>query len=493
MGAHSLQRGILMARFGSRIRGSSLHRLRWMAALAVSLSCQLLVQDSAQAQDEPPPTFGTAGPSGVAVDADGVLRRVTAPDPTGELARQRVQEALARLDRDVARHSPLRKVSLTRLDRIMKQRLADGRGVDDAMRHLAGITRLQYVFCYPESGDIVIAGPAEAWAEAPSGRILGIESGRPVLELQDLIVALRIFPPGADNKKPFIYCSIDPTEEGLSRMHQFLHELGGRIGNPAYNPGQDQFIVNGLRERLGMQIITVGGVSPKTHFAQVLVEADYNMKLIGIGLEQPPVRLTSYVARANPHQVASNALQRWFFVPDYQCVRVSEDSLAMELVGEGVRLVGENEVVAKDGRRSAAARGNRASEAFVKAFTKMYPKLAERSPIYAQLRNCIDLAVAAAFIQHQDYYSLVHWNPAVFHSEQAYPVETLNPPQQVESAVNSLWKGNTLLTPIGGGVEMRPTEAIDPTNLLDDEDAAVQEARTKSDLSKLAPDQWWWD
>jgi hypothetical protein len=482
-----------MARFGKRTFADRWHTLRGMALVALGFASLALVQKTAHAQMEPPPTFGTAGPSGVAVDADGVLRRVAAADPTGELARQRIQEALVRLDRDIARRSPLRKVSLTRLDRIIKQRRQDGRGVDDAMRHLAGITRLQYVFCYPDSGDIVIAGPAEAWAEAPSGRILGIESGRPVLELQDLIVALRIFPPGADNKKPFIYCSIDPTEEGLSRMHQFLHQLGGRIGNPAYNPGQEQFIAGGLRERLGLQIITVGGVSPKTHFAQVLVEADYNMKLIGIGLEQPPVRLTSYVERANPHQVASNALQRWFFVPDYQCVRVSDDSLAMELVGEGVRLVGENEVVAKNGRRSTAARGNRASDAFVKAFTKVYPKLAERSPIYAQLRNCIDLAVAAAFIQHQDYYGLVRWSPDVFLSEAKYAVETLNPPQQVESAVNSLWKGNTLVTPIGGGVEMRPTEAIDPTNLLEDDDSKVQEARAKTDLSTLAPDQWWWD
>jgi hypothetical protein len=468
-----------------------------MAAAAVGVASQLLLHAGAQAQvvppDEPPPTIGSGITSGVAVDADGVLRRVTAADPTGELARQRVEEALARLDRDVARRSPLRKVSLTRLERVIKQRLAEGGGVDDAMRHLAGLTRLQYVFCYPETGDIVIAGPAEPWAEAPSGRVLGIESGRPVLELQDLIVALRSFPPGADHKKPFIYCSIDPTEEGLSRMHQFLHELGGRIGNPATNPGQEQFIVEGLRERLGMQIITVGGVSPKTHFAQVLVEADYRMKLIGIGLEEPPVRLTSYVARANPSQVASNALQRWFFVPDYQCVRVSEDSLAMELVGEGVRLVGENEVVGKDGRRGRAAKGNRASDAFVRAFTKVYPKLAERAPVYAQLRNCIDLAVAAAFIQHQDYYSLANWKPAVFHSEEAYPVETLNPPQQVESAVNSLWKGNTLVTPIGGGVEIRADQAIEPTNLLEDEDAKVEKARTAIDLSNLAADQWWWD
>ena len=49
------------------------------------------------------------------------------------------------------------------------------------------------------------------------------------------------------------------------------------------------------------------------------------------------------------------------------------------------------------------------------------------------------------------------------------------------------------MTPIGGGVQMRPTEAVDPTNLLDDKDAKVQEARAANDLSKLAPDQWWWD
>lgn len=469
---------------------------RSIDTLSLGLLCLALVAQTALAQiggGGGGNTIGGGATSGVAVDAAGVLRRVTANDPTGELARQRIQEALTRLDRDVAHRSQLRKVSLTRLERVMKQRLADGRGINNEMQHLAGLTRVQYVFCYPQSGDIVIAGPAEAWAEAPSGRMLAIDSGRPVLELEDLVVALRAFPPGDEKQKPFIYCSIDPTEEGLSRLHQFLNELHGRIGNPATNPGEDQFIVNGLRDRLGMQVITVGGISPKTHFAQVMVEADYRMKLIGIGLEIPPVRLTSYAERANPSQVASNALQRWYFVPNYQCVRVSEDSLAMELVGEGVRLVGEDEAVSSDGKRHTAAKGNRASDSFVKAFTKIYPRLAERAPIYAQLRNCIDLAVAAAFIQHQDYYQLANWKPTTFNDEKAYAVEKLNPPQQVETAVNSLWKGNTLMTPMGGGVQMRPTEAIDPSNMLEDKDAKVQEARAALDLSKLKADQWWWD
>ncbi len=113
--------------------------------------------------------------------------------------------------------------------------------------------------------------------------------------------------------------------------------------------------------------------------------------------------------------------------------------------------------------------------------------------MYAQLRNCIDLAVAAAFIQNQDYYDLAKWKPETFNDEKAFAVETLNPPQQVESAVNSIWKGATLVTPIGGGVQMRPTEAVDPTNLLQDEKSTVKQARSAIDLSKLGPEQWWWD
>ena len=35
-----------------------------------------------------------------------------------------------------------------------------------------------------------------------------------------------------------------------------------------------------------------------THFAQVMVEVDYRMKQIGIGLQSPPVRIPSYVSVA---------------------------------------------------------------------------------------------------------------------------------------------------------------------------------------------------
>lgn len=435
-------------------------------------------------------TIGTGTTSGVAVDADGVLRTMVQPDPTGELTRQRAQQAWARLDADVAQPSNLRKISLTRLQRALAERMAKGGSADYEMRHLAGLTRIEYVFCYPDTGDIVIAGPAEAWGEAPNGRMLALESGRPVLLLDDLIVALRTFPPDAHRDSPLIYCSIDPTPEGLTRMQQFLREHGHYTTR---DPAHTQFFVNQLRDRLGQQVITVGGVSASTHFAQVMVEADYRMKLIGINLEQPPVRLKSYVDRASPAQTARNAMARWYFVPDYECVRVSDDALAMRIEGDGVKLVGEDEIVGPNGQRQAAQSNNRASKAFVDAFTKVYPKLAEQSPVFAQLRNCIDLAVAAAFIQHQDYYGMVGWNPQLLTDEESFAVETYNAPREVASAVNAIWKGSRLMTPIGGGVQMRPTQAIAPTSILEDADGGVAAARLAVELAELEPNQWWWD
>ena len=55
---------------------------------------------------------------------------------------------------------------------------------------------------------------------------------------------------------------------------------------------------------------------------------------------------------------------------------------AMELVGDGVKLVGEDELVSSGGGRQQTGASNKASQAFVMSFTRSYPQLAERSPYY---------------------------------------------------------------------------------------------------------------
>src|SRR5205814_8836929 len=97
--------------------------------------------------------------------------------------------------------------------------------------------------------------------------------------------ALRSVSPGG---KPAhtISVSIDPTQEGLAKMNQWIRS---NPPNPA-NPSTVAPFVEGMKEAQGLHTVTVNGVSPKTHFALTMVEADYRMKLIGIGLEPPPVR-----------------------------------------------------------------------------------------------------------------------------------------------------------------------------------------------------------
>jgi hypothetical protein len=431
--------------------------------------------------------FAQGQGNGVFVDADNVLHTRVYRDPTGQLTRQRLGAARAAVAPDLARPSKSRKISLTRLEAAIAAQLATGQGITDDMRYLVGMTRIRNVFYYPETGDIVIAGPAEGYMANIAGRVVGMHTGRAVLELQDLVAALRAFPPTGEKTQALVV-SIDPTQEGLAKMQQFLVAIGGRVTRN--DAGR---IAAGLKQNLGLQNVRVEGISPKTHFAQVMVEADYRMKLIGIGLEQPAVKITSYVARANPRSVARNALQRWYFTPNYDCVRVSEDELAMELEGDGVKLVGEDQLVQAHGGRVVTGQVDRASRTFVNEFTTKYGQLAAKEPVYAQLRNLIDMAIAAAFIQRYDYYGQAGWTMETLGNEDRFPIETYTEPKQVETAVNAVWKGNTLMTPVGGGVNIQPLLALATDRMKLDEEGELKERRVQAEIENLAKDQWWWD
>jgi hypothetical protein len=458
--------------------------------LAVLLAMIPFVARAQVVPGQPQNAFAINRSSGVQVDAQGVLRDITATDRTGQLILQRIAAARAAHDQQLMAGSQLRKISLNRLEKELAKRIADGAGPDVAMLHLAGLTRVQYVFYYPETNDIVLAGPAEGFVSDLAGRVRGIQSGRPIVLLDDLAAALRAYPAQGRGVQR-VGCSIDPTQQGLTAMAQTVGNLQRQL-QTAPSPQQVQQIVLQLQQALGPQDITVTGISPKTHAATVIIEADYRMKLIAIGLEKPPVRLTSYVDRDNPAAVSRNALKRWWFVPNYECVRVSDDKLAMELVGYGVKLVGEDELVTADGQRQGVGQVDPAAKAFADEFTRVYPDLAARSPVYAQMRNIIDLLVAAAFIQQQDYYGQAGWKAEVFCSEQKLPIETYNAPKQVDAACNAVWKGRRLVTPIGG-VTIEPREALSTSNLLQDEDDRVKNFRGKIDLSGLTDGQWWWD
>lgn len=454
-----------------------------MAGLSPSLN--LLAQDpGGGGGDDDEPFFG-----GIEIDASGILSSRVIVDPTGAVNQQRWQAARASLNQDLQRPSSMRCVSLNRLEREYARLIAEGQPIPEEMNFLAGLTSISHVFFYPETKDIVIAGPAEGFFVNSSNYVVGMETGSSVLQLQDLVVALRAFGPDhAPNR--VISCSIDPTQEGILRMRDavtFAQQNANRMSVPQ--------IVQLFREALGFQQISINGVSNRTNFARVMIEADYRMKLIGIGLEQPTVPMTTYIQKATPTTVGQNALIRWFFQPKYDCIQISPDENAIQFVDGGVKLVGEDEMVSRDGQRRNTGRMNSASKAYTESFTKMYDRLAETNPLWGELRNLMKMSMAAAYIQKFELFEKSGWQMEWFGDETKFRTEIMNAPQFVAPVANAVFKNGALMTPIAGGVAIQPRLALNSDRLTEDQNGQIAHSKDEGSegLQNLKPGQWWWD
>src|SRR5262249_25454762 len=136
-----------------------------------------------------PAFIGPTVVGGVAVNVDGVLKLQDTADREKVLAARR--QAMEAVPGNLQEATKLRMVSLRKLDQAIAHASRNGQPLSDAIRYLSGLQRVQYVFVFPDQHDIVLAGPAEGWNFNDQGAIVGNVSGRPVLQLDDLVIALR--------------------------------------------------------------------------------------------------------------------------------------------------------------------------------------------------------------------------------------------------------------------------------------------------------------
>lgn len=463
------------------LRLSNFRGLIVLASILFLVCCGTVVfaQDDTPAAEE----VDEASLGGIKVNPMGVVthQMVENNGPLVMRYRQAAESAYRSIPRDLSKPSRLRLVSLNGLE---KQIIDNGGKITPDMQFLAGLTKIQYMFYLPETKDIVIAGPAEGWIRDPEGTYRGYISGSPVLRLEDMVVALRAFSPNG-KQSDLVGCSIDPTQEGLVRMNDLARSV--RV----LNTHDDRVAyMHDLVDALGLNEVSVYGVDENTRFAQVLVAADYRMKRIGLGLEPKPAPMTTYIEKTDAKTVSG--LIRWFFVPDYKCLKVTEDRFGMELIGNSVKLVEESEAVAADGSRTVkGGSGNAASMTYVKSFTNQYPRIAANVPVYAELRNLIDMLVCAAYIQSNDFYKESGWNMAYFGDESKFKTQMYPSPKFVEPIVNMKTVGRRTAYPISGGVQIEPTEALDSKNVTKD-DGKLEKAKDRITTGQ-PNDRWWWD
>lgn len=435
---------------------------------------------------------GTMSPftSGIKVNPNGVLVRESREEASGRLASLGGQARVAALNEEMARSSSLRLVSLTRLEREVSRRLAEGKPVVESMRQLAGLSQIQYVFVYPESGEIVLGGPAEGWRYNSQGQAIGLESGRPTLQLDDMVTVLRTFGPAGQG---VFGCSIDPKQENLKAVKAFVEQSQSR---GPLSPAGVKSWGNKIGDLLGLQDISVFGVPASSRIARVMVEADYRMKLIGIGKLNAGSNIPDYFQLlAKDPSLASSSLDalRWWMVMKYEAVLHSADHNAFEIRGSAVQCQSENQFLSENGQRIATGKAEPLNQLFAANFTRHYQELAQKDPIFADLQGIFDLALVAALIQREQLDEKAGWNRGSFAVGGAFLPATYAVPQQTESVVNHrVYNGRDVVLQVAGGVRAEVAAVLDDARLNQESPRLGGMAQTAK-APELPAGRWWWD
>ena len=391
--------------------------------------------------------FGQAV-GGISVDTDGIIRTLD-PQAVQALAEER-QKALAEAAADpagVPGKGELRKVSLAGLVATVKAFSAAGRPLPPDVLFLGGLERVTHVFVDTDRHDIVLAGPAGTAAVDAAGNVVAAASGRPLLQLEDLIVAMRSIDKARSGG---MRCSIDPTPDGIVRLQKFLRAQK--------TIGQDpEATLQTMEEMLGPQKVTLAGIPADSRFARVLVAADYRLKRIGMGLQPSGMpELPSYLAMVPPGTSTGATLPRFWLEAAYDPIARDPDELAWRITGRRMVCLTENDVFDKDGVRRARAPEDAFAKKWCAAMTAQYERLADKQPVFAELLNCVDLAVVAALIHGRQLDKQAGLDLGPLLDERQLALPAYEAPETVPTVASGIKKGSRWVVSASGGVQFQP-------------------------------------
>jgi hypothetical protein len=313
-----------------------------------------------------------------------------------------------------------------------------------------------------------------------------------VVRLDDLVVVFRQMTGVPDAR---FGCLIKPRQDALARVQAFLAQP------VTFNrPGDRKAWVEQMRSTLGTQDIEVEGLDPRTRAARVMIEADYRMKLVGMGLEEGVPGVKSYlelVHVAPGESPPPMGVLRWWFTLNYDAVLATEDRGAFALRGQGVKVLSENELLTARGERVHTGQSEPLNREFARSFTEHFDELSEKYPIYAELRNLCDLALVASLVREEDLAGKVGWHMTCFGDEGAYPVELGAAPKTVETVANYrvLRSGNQIhtLAGVSGGVQVNPASLVSREAIQTERYGPLAEKLHEAVPKEQSPGAWWWD
>ncbi len=328
---------------------------------------------------------------GVWFNTQGVLS--SAAQQIDQRQFQELLQQLQQADPDLTQPG-LRFISLKQLDQALTAARVNNQPISPELAFLGGIQRLEYVIVRPAENDILLAGYGEGWKINDQGHIVGATTGAPVLQLEDLLVAFRSVEAARSGNG--ISVSIDPTENGARQAQELLSQLAAaRHFDPSLAPQ--------IEQAMGPNVITLTGVPADSRYAQVLAAADHKLKRLSMGLDPAPLRnFPSILDMLARNDATMNGAPRFWMECNYQPVARSENGLVWQIRGSGIKTLTEDGFFDKHGVRQATGRANTFAETWAENMTKRFDELAKAEPVFAELRNVMDMSVIAALIAQEN-------------------------------------------------------------------------------------------
>ena len=381
-----------------------------------------------------------------------------------------------------AKAGMVRSISLPRLETALMARQAAGLPPTPEMLALAGLDRIQYIMIYPDSHDVVLVGTFQD------------EYGP---EAQHRLSDLAVLFDAATNGNGQMVCSITPREKNLAATQAFLKESATR----ALKPGERQSWLDTIRSKMGRQDIEFSGVDPRTHVAQVLIAADYHMKLVGMGLEPGVDGVESYLSSVEVAEDGTlppmNVLRWWFTLRD-AAVTTNGDQTTFAIPDRLVRVQSENEMLSERGARIHTGASEPLNRRFAASFTENYDLLAGKYQIYADLRHVFETSVAASLIVDQRLEKDAGWQPTLLANPELWLSHDQPAAREVESVVaHRVIDRRHVIAGISGGVDLAPRRDLQQPKTAGDV-AQLEKVRTAKQpeddrhKSPATAIRWWW-
>ena len=165
-------------------------------------------------------------------------------------------------------------------------------------------------------------------------------------------------------------CRITPAKRRWPASRRFC-----KIQQAAHRRPGPQCLAGTAARQVGKQDIEVQGLDPRTRAARVIVEADYRMKLVGMGLEEGMPGVVSYlnlITLAPGQSPPPMTVLRWWFTLNYEAVQTLADRLAFSLAGQGVKVESENERLTAEGQQVHTGASEELNRRFARSFTEHF-------------------------------------------------------------------------------------------------------------------------